>query len=207
MSRTSNLETLGNKLDDDACTDLAGVFKDCPALDELHLSHNWITEKGVEVLTESALENLAERYYRPFWLRVEHNNFSYAARFIADLKAKFHPQICGREDRYSCSNRGCVKDCRIHIPFLVDGKGDKGDRGERGERGRENKDNPSAVPVTGAGATITRIGPRIMINPIKPGKFPGAKVPITTHPLERTGRVSDGACQTATARISRTRSQ
>ena len=33
------------------------------------------------------------------------------------------------------------------------------------------------VPVTGAGATITRIGPRIMINPIKPGKFPGAKVP------------------------------
>ena len=132
------LKLFGNNLDDDACTDLAGVFKDCPALDELHLSHNWITEKGVEVLTESALENLAERYYRPFWLRVEHNNFSYAARFIADLKAKFHPQICGREDRHSCSNRGCVKDCRIHIPFLVDGRGDKGDRGgKRGKRERK----------------------------------------------------------------------
>jgi len=53
----------------------------------------------------------------------------------------------------------------------------KGTKGKEGKEGEKTRTILPGVPVTGAGATITRIGPRIMINPIKPGKFPGAKVP------------------------------
>ncbi|CAL1170362.1 unnamed protein product [Cladocopium goreaui] len=126
------LKLFQNQLDDEGCKELLSVFKDCTALEELHLSHNWITEKGVEMLATAALENLTSRFSRPFWLRVEHNNFSYASSFIEDLKTKFHPQICGREDRRHCSNFRCIKDCRMHIPFLVDERGSKGSQGNWG---------------------------------------------------------------------------
>ena len=126
------LKLFQNQLDDEGCKELLSVFKDCTALEELHLSHNWITEKGVEMLATAALENLTSRFSRPFWLRVEHNNFSYASSFIEDLKTKFHPQICGREDRRHCSYFRCIKDCRMHIPFLVDERGSKGSQGNWG---------------------------------------------------------------------------
>eukprot|EP00435_Cladocopium_sp_Y103_P050875 s1191_g15.t1 len=126
------LKLFQNQLDDEGCKELVSVFKDCTGLEELHLSHNWITEKGVEMLATAALENLTSRFSRPFWLRVEHNNFSYASSFMEDLKAKFHPQICGREDRRHCSNQRCIKDCRMHIPFLVDERGSKGSHGNWG---------------------------------------------------------------------------
>eukprot|EP00438_Fugacium_kawagutii_P014379 Skav221719 [mRNA] locus=scaffold542:216074:217441:- [translate_table: standard] len=132
------LKLFGNQLDDEACKELVSVFKECTGLEELHLSHNWITETGVEMLAESALHDLSSRFSRPFWLRVEHNNFSYVSSFIEDLKNKFRPDICGREDRRRCSNRECVKNCRLHIPFLVDDKGARASRGDSGNWGRWN---------------------------------------------------------------------
>ena len=53
----------------------------------------------------------------------------------------------------------------------------KGTEGKEGEGTEKTRTILPEVRVTGAGATITRIGPRIMINPIKPGRFPGAKAP------------------------------
>ena len=118
------LKLFQNQIDDQGCDELCGLFKYCSKIEELHLSHNWLTEKGVEALTTAALEDLSTDYARPLWLRVEHNNFDRATgiALIQDLKEKYKPHICGREDRYKCSNRECVHHCRLHIPFLDDGK-------------------------------------------------------------------------------------
>ncbi|CAK9111750.1 unnamed protein product [Durusdinium trenchii] len=120
------LKLFQNDIDDEGCFELAGIFKECTLLEELHLSHNWITEKGVAVLAEAALEDLSTRFSRPLWLRVEHNYLSNASGFMERLKTKYYPHICGRDDRRDCSNKSCINNCRIHIPFLIEERGGKG---------------------------------------------------------------------------------
>ncbi|CAE6932186.1 Ttn [Symbiodinium sp. CCMP2456] len=98
--------------------DLMHIFKHCPRLWEVHLSHNWITEQGGWLLVREASAHLPEKHSRPLWLRMEHNfkGASEIARRCRDGELS----VCFREDGRRCTNRYCKHGARIHLPFLLD---------------------------------------------------------------------------------------
>ncbi|CAJ1400691.1 unnamed protein product [Effrenium voratum] len=120
------LKLFGNAIDDEGAMELASIMRYCRVLEQLHLSHNWITEKGVVALVEQAVEHLEDAYQHPLWLRVEKNRLADAPRCAQELLERYPKILCPREDRRRCTNRTCINQCRIHIPFLIDERSGKG---------------------------------------------------------------------------------
>jgi len=117
-----------NSIFDDAIEEhLMTIFPSCPDIQEIHLSHNRITEKGawyMVVGAKSLLEEIpAEEKRRPIWMRLEHNNYwrQGAAGIAVQLKDYFFEvKICLRDDPRRCTSKRCCNNARVHIPFLSD---------------------------------------------------------------------------------------
>merc|ERR1711924_472807 len=92
-------------------------------IEEVHLSRNVFTDKGVEALVEAADRDLSQ-IGKPLWLRVEHNQISDPEDFVRMLDDKFQ-SVCSRADRSKCLPGCCVYGCRIHVPFLVEKRNSK----------------------------------------------------------------------------------
>merc|ERR1740130_439980 len=52
------LKLFSNGIDDDGARKMADIFQHCKVIEEIHLSHNKFTAKGVETLVEAADEDL-----------------------------------------------------------------------------------------------------------------------------------------------------
>jgi len=130
------LKLFSNSIDDDGARRLADIFQHCKGIEEIHLSHNKFTAKGVELLVEAADEDLPKEAPRPLWLRMEHNEIEDPVGCVRSIESKFK-SVCPREDRGRCLPRACVKNCRIHLPFLLDR--DKGDKGSGKGKGRNDR--------------------------------------------------------------------
>ena len=113
------LKLFNNRLGDDGAEELGEIFQHCASIEEIHLSHNDFTRKGVEILVLAADRGLPKDVKRPLWLRMEHNKVSDTEGFARDLERDC-PAVCGREDRHRCTPRVCAKGRRIHLPFLIE---------------------------------------------------------------------------------------
>ncbi|CAE7254268.1 unnamed protein product [Symbiodinium sp. CCMP2592] len=92
------LKLFNNRLGDDGAEELGEIFQHCASIEEIHLSHNDFTRKGVEILVLAADRGLPKDVKRPLWLRMEHNKVSDTEGFARDLERDC-PAVCGREDR------------------------------------------------------------------------------------------------------------
>lgn len=124
------LKLFNNRLGDDGAEELGEIFQHCTSIEEVHLSHNDFTRKGVEILVLAADRGLPKDVKRPLWLRMEHNKVSDTEGFARDLERDC-PAVCGREDRHRCTPRVCAKGRRIHLPFLIEAPKGRG-RGKEG---------------------------------------------------------------------------
>eukprot|EP00928_Gymnodinium_smaydae_P024611 TRINITY_DN19869_c0_g4_i1.p1 TRINITY_DN19869_c0_g4~~TRINITY_DN19869_c0_g4_i1.p1 ORF type:complete len:562 (-),score=88.41 TRINITY_DN19869_c0_g4_i1:311-1996(-) len=116
--RCANLRILklfGNKLDDGCAQEIERILQRCSKLEEVHLSHNALTQEGVMAIVKAA-ENRAQGN-RPFWCRVEFNKFEQdeVVRLVKDTFSS----VCILEDA-RCNAKSCVNKCRVHMPFLID---------------------------------------------------------------------------------------
>ena len=142
------LKLFNNRLGDDGAEELGEIFRHCTSIEEVHLSHNEFTRKGVESLVRAADRGLPRDVKRPLWLRMEHNKLSDTERFARDLERDC-PAVCGREDRHRCTPRVCARGRRIHLPFLIEapkgrGRGHQESWGQR--RGRRDSRRRARAP-------------------------------------------------------------
>ena len=56
------LKVYNNKIDDEGVGELERIFQNCPGIEELHLSHNSLTTKGVEAIVQTADAQLLPRH-------------------------------------------------------------------------------------------------------------------------------------------------
>ena len=100
------------------------IFKHCHLLEEVHLSHNWLTEKSCVLMVEHAGKHLPKECTRPLWLRMEHNCYKDHADIMHRCKQSWcEASVCFREDDENgrkCTNRWCKNNARIHLPFMLD---------------------------------------------------------------------------------------
>ncbi|CAJ1358488.1 unnamed protein product [Effrenium voratum] len=137
------LKLFNNQLGDDGAEELGQMFKYCHAIEEVHLSHNNFTARGVESMVKAANRELPRKAVRPLWLRMEHNKVQDTEGLARDLE-RHYPAVCGREDRGRCTPRVCAKGRRIHLPFLIEVP--KGSGRERGQRMRPDQRRERFAP-------------------------------------------------------------
>merc|ERR1719401_1275445 len=122
-SKCSDLRVLklfGNQLDDSGAERFSEIFRRCQKIEEVHLSHNHFTNKGVEAIVAAADKELPkEDAPRPLWLRLENNRIDRTHDFVRDILRSFD-SVCVREDRNRCTPRACVQGKRIHLPFFAE---------------------------------------------------------------------------------------
>eukprot|EP00438_Fugacium_kawagutii_P005190 Skav234127 [mRNA] locus=scaffold753:141807:145664:- [translate_table: standard] len=58
-----------NEIDDRGARHIATLLEKCTSIEEIHLSHNYLTAKGVRIIIEAA--NSKRHHPSPLWLRVE----------------------------------------------------------------------------------------------------------------------------------------
>jgi len=109
------LKLFKNKIDDEGAEWLAELCKDHPWLEEIHLSHNNITERGIERLVTAA-ENSRTRDQPPLWLRCEHNAISKPEEVFREMSRRLN--ICIRSDERRCTTRTCCNGGKVHLPFF-----------------------------------------------------------------------------------------
>lgn len=132
------LKLFKNRLDDAAANDLARLVRECPWIEEMHLSHNRFTADGCERIVVAA-ERSRPNGASPLWLRLEQNNVENAAAVLQDMQARL--SVCDRSDEKSCTTHLCRYGRKVHLPFFwlaggkVKGKGKGKDKDK--DKGRE----------------------------------------------------------------------
>ncbi|CAK0855382.1 unnamed protein product [Prorocentrum cordatum] len=132
------LKLFMNDIDDDGAEALAALVRRTPTIEEMHLSHNRFTSRGVEAIVEAA-DGARPSKANPLWLRLEQNDVSDPDKVMQKLQSRF--SVCARKDRDRCTVRMCVKHCRVHLPhFRFQRGGVQGDSDGVGEPvGRRRK--------------------------------------------------------------------
>jgi len=104
-----------NEIDDTGAYQLAKLLEKCTYMEEVHLSHNRLTAKGVKVIVQAAEQSRA-RSMSPLWLRLEQNQVSGATELLRYLCTEY--SVCGRGDERNCTSRHCSWKRKVHVPFL-----------------------------------------------------------------------------------------
>ena len=104
-----------NEIDDAGAYHIATLLEKCTSLEEIHLSHNYLTAKGVRIIVKAADWNRVNSQ-SPLWLRVEQNYVDSGAEVIRQLAEEY--SVCGRNDEWRCTSRHCYWKRNIHVPFL-----------------------------------------------------------------------------------------
>eukprot|EP00931_Biecheleriopsis_adriatica_P091298 TRINITY_DN65190_c0_g1_i1.p1 TRINITY_DN65190_c0_g1~~TRINITY_DN65190_c0_g1_i1.p1 ORF type:complete len:856 (-),score=173.82 TRINITY_DN65190_c0_g1_i1:75-2642(-) len=109
------LKVYKNEIDDAGAKELARLLEKCASIEEIHLSHNRLTARGVRIIAEAA------DWYRsesscPLWLRLEQNLVESPTQFFWSLERRL--SVCQREDERRCTTRVCCWKRKIHMPFL-----------------------------------------------------------------------------------------
>ena len=103
-----------NQIGDDGARHIARLITSCACLEEIHLSHNQLTCKGVRIIVAAASNR--DKQLSPLWLRLEHNLVTEPMALLHELARDF--SVCGRSDEWRCNSRHCAWKRRIHVPFL-----------------------------------------------------------------------------------------
>lgn len=104
-----------NEIDDAGARHIATLLDKCKSIEEIHLSHNYLTAKGVRTIIRAA-DWKRHNTESPLWLRLEQNYVASGADFLR-VMAQEH-SVCGRNDDWRCTSRHCYWKRNIHVPFL-----------------------------------------------------------------------------------------
>ncbi|CAJ1348828.1 unnamed protein product [Effrenium voratum] len=107
------LKAFKNQIGDDGARQIARLIASCACLEEIHLSHNQLTAKGVRIIVAAA--SWRDQQLSPLWLRLEQNLVTEPVALLHELARAF--SVCGR-DEWRCNSRHCAWKRRIHVPFL-----------------------------------------------------------------------------------------
>eukprot|EP00435_Cladocopium_sp_Y103_P004601 s5207_g1.t1 len=91
-------------------------------LEEVHLSHNVLTEIGAVSIIRAAERNRV-RGNEPLWLRLERNHIKNADEVLSELEKTSH--ICGFYPKKGCRARHCPARNIIHLPYFTNQRDSK----------------------------------------------------------------------------------
>lgn len=127
------LKLYKNEFDDDGAELLSNFIPKCDRLEEIHLSHNHFTARGVEALVKAAAQKRPAGM-NPLWLRVEQNDVVEPDRVFKDLKSQY--SVCKpRKYDPQCTVRNCKNDCKVHLPHFYIQRGSNEEQHQ--DRGRK----------------------------------------------------------------------
>lgn len=135
-SRCENLRILKlykNDIGDEGAKALAAYIRKSETLEEIHLSHNRFTARGVEMLV-AACEKARAKANAPMWLRLEQNEVASPDEVVHELRR--HYSVCDRKDQNRCTNRYCKRDCKVHLPHFHFQRQENGEPDNRGPKRR-----------------------------------------------------------------------
>jgi len=107
------LKLFKNRIGDPGALLLADFFRHCKSIREVHLSHNRISDEGIEALVVATQESRPAGA-EPLWLRVENNAVVNSKSLLRDLEKRLG--VCPR--RESCTQFRCCIGSKVHLPFL-----------------------------------------------------------------------------------------
>lgn len=126
------LKLYKNDINDDGAQALSRFVRKCYTLEELHLSHNRFTERGVELLVRAAEEARTQaKSSVPLWTRLEQNEVKNPDKVLEYLTKEY--SVCGRKHRDLCSTKHCHYGAKVHLPHF---------HFQRDEFGHANNDGP-----------------------------------------------------------------
>lgn len=114
------LKLFKNDIDDNGAEALADFVRKCRSVEEMHLSHNRLTERGVVALVTAA-EKSRPRGANPLWLRLEQNEVADPDQVFQKLQ--WYLSVCARKDQQRCTVRDCVNGCKVHLPYFQHQRG------------------------------------------------------------------------------------
>eukprot|EP00435_Cladocopium_sp_Y103_P059777 s876_g21.t1 len=141
-----------NEIDDAGARHIATLLEKCKSIEEIHLSHNHLTAKGVRTIIRAA-DWKRHNTESPLWLRLEQNYVASGADFLR-LMAQEH-SVCGRNDDWRCTSRHCYWKRNIHVPFLHLQRQDWQDTAWTEDLGWEQTWKPSAQEQNRKAKTLT----------------------------------------------------
>lgn len=106
------LKLFRNDIDDDGAEELAAFVRKSSTIEELHLSHNKFTQRGVTAIVSAADES-REKDRDPLWLRVEQNSVKDPEQVLKELDEKF--SICTAGMKGGKEARGS----KVHMTFFL----------------------------------------------------------------------------------------
>ncbi|CAK9055432.1 unnamed protein product [Durusdinium trenchii] len=104
-----------NEIDDDGAWHIAKLLEKCGSIEEIHLSHNYLTAKGARMIVRAADWN-RDKTTSPLWLRLEQNWVGSPNEVLRLMVQEY--SVCGRSDEWRCNVRHCYWKRNIHVPFL-----------------------------------------------------------------------------------------
>lgn len=196
------LKLFKNDIDDEGAEALAKFIHDRPTIEEMHLSHNRFTVKGITAIVAAGDESRPPRA-NPLWLRLEQNDVAEPRKLADDLSARY--SVCDRREPVGCNVRQCIRKCRVHVPHLYfqrgcnqEGTNDKyrnrDSRGERGSHERIRRRSPSYNDRTKSRSRLQL-------------RFPRCDERGARDRVRVRKRCATGGCRTDRRRTSRSRSR
>ena len=113
------LKLFKNNIGDVGASQLANFIEKFPALEEVHLSHNKLSEKGAWEIVKacSKTRNSCFHHVCAMWLRLEYNEIDDVAIVYEGLKRNFSVCLCEE-----CTKQHCNNGSEIHLPFFMSQK-------------------------------------------------------------------------------------
>lgn len=126
------LKLFKNQIDDAGAGGIAELFRTCPCIEEIHLSHNHFTAKGVDILVTAAEQSKQANEGKCLWIRLEQNDVQEPDKMLYEMHQRL--SICERRDEKNCTPRVCKFRKKVHLPlFHIQRSGSAWGRGRGGD--------------------------------------------------------------------------
>merc|ERR1719375_2419361 len=109
------MKLFNNRIGDKGAGCIAELVTECGGLAELHLSHNQLTDKGVEEIVLAACDRRHRRTL--LWLRLEQNLVQHPA-YLVDSWSDRGLDFCSAMSANGCHSTHCKFNMMVHLPFF-----------------------------------------------------------------------------------------
>eukprot|EP00811_Abedinium_folium_P029819 NODE_4727_length_1855_cov_2.872106.p1 GENE.NODE_4727_length_1855_cov_2.872106~~NODE_4727_length_1855_cov_2.872106.p1 ORF type:complete len:587 (-),score=120.15 NODE_4727_length_1855_cov_2.872106:93-1853(-) len=137
------LKLFNNHIDDEGASGIGSIFQHCQTMEEVHLSHNRFTRRGIETIVAAAHKSFPSNAVRPLWLRLENNVVEGSEDIVHHLERSYS-SVCGLGGGTPCTPHTCTRGRYVHLPFFVERTRHAMRRDERDRRWQSGADGRAA---------------------------------------------------------------
>eukprot|EP00386_Alphamonas_edax_P007104 GDKI01023386.1.p1 GENE.GDKI01023386.1~~GDKI01023386.1.p1 ORF type:complete len:302 (-),score=53.51 GDKI01023386.1:267-1172(-) len=175
----SILRLYKNRIGDSGCWEIVRLLENTPEpIHELHLSHNFITERGAtglvaKIASHGGYPRADPRNPKrsiPIWLRLEHNKIADPQKFLEFVSKEKNVSCCWNNNRKQCGPSSCIhghaSKCPLIHFFLIESQ--------------NHREHHPRVHITEAHETVHHTNPPSVETSQLPSQLPSPKPRIAS---------------------------